>query len=71
VHLYHTCHPAAGELVLRRNDSITKGGFFTPDRHSIEALRIGIFDPVAVDRIIHALELALIEAIGRLFDADA
>ena len=71
VHLYHTCHAVGSELVLRRDESISEAGFFSPDQHSTEVLRIGVFDPAAVEQIIQVIESALIETIESVFDAKA
>ncbi|MFH1300353.1 MAG: protein kinase [Planctomycetota bacterium] len=68
IHLSHTCRPVGNELVLRFNESITKSGCFSPDRHETEVLRIGMFDPEVVDRIIYEVDSKLLETIGKMFN---
>jgi len=41
-------------------DNKELAGFFGPDLHNTEVMRIGIFDPSAVERIIHVVESTLI-----------
>ena len=67
VRVYHTCHFALGDLVVRRNESLTNRGFFNADSDSIEVFRTGLFDPNCVNLVSRFVENVLFDRIRDIY----